>query len=548
MKRHFSLLVIVAACACSQVDSYLPQLLEIEDIIQTHPRDAHARLISLDGEKICNSRDKALYSLLYSMALDKNYIDVASDSIIAPAVKFFSSSSDQRRKFMAYYYLGRVQENGEDYEKALSSYIKAERIKPIYVPDDYLCRLYTRKGCVYYHQFALDKALAEFNKSQSLAMGLGNPDFYINCALDRVSVLDAMGRPEEAFKETHQLSNWISTSGALCPLRYYSSVLRLSLLRHKIDDEAITIDDAYREYVQQCLERGQDINHMLAADYFLYKNEPRKALQELKQEEGQSYSDTFTSIQYYATLAEVHKRLANFESALESHERCDSLLSSVNLAVHNNDVRFLEERTESELAELKQKNRIGWLCLLLSISLVAFAYALYRYVSNKRYFEEEFAKASNEYLFLKTIAEANRKYPVEVKSEIDARILALKPFIDLKQKDLFKLGDVRNLKDINNKRIQMRSSIGLIYAALYPGFVSALSRKGLTAEEIGLCCMYLAGYSSKEIDIDPFSNNLYQENRQIRKTLGLPANGIKLTTWLRNLFEDTEVSTQGKNT
>ena len=84
----------------------------------------------------------------------------------------------------------------------------------------------------------------------------------------------------------------------------------------------------------------------------------------------------------------------------------------------------------------------------------------------------------------------------------------------------------------------MLATIGLIYAAVYPGFVSRLSKLGLTAEEIGLCCMYVAGYSSKEIEDIKYANKLYQQNTIIRKKLGLSPNGEKLSSWLRVLFEE----------
>lgn len=85
----------------------------------------------------------------------------------------------------------------------------------------------------------------------------------------------------------------------------------------------------------------------------------------------------------------------------------------------------------------------------------------------------------------------------------------------------------------------MLGGIGLIYAATYPGFVSKLSGYGLTVEEIGLCCMYVSGYSAKELNPQNNTYQAYIENVAIRQKLGLDANGIKLTTWLKSLFDAT---------
>ena len=49
--------------------------------------------------------------------------------------------------------------------------------------------------------------------------------------------------------------------------------------------------------------------------------------------------------------------------------------------------------------------------------------------------------------------------------------------------------------------------------------------------------MYLSGYSTKELDSDKNKGKLYKINSEIRKKLNIPANGVKLNTWLRNRLE-----------
>ena len=61
-------------------------------------------------------KQKAKYALLYSMALDKNYIDLQSDSIIAPAIKYYERHGSHEERFLCYYYRARIYETAGDKE------------------------------------------------------------------------------------------------------------------------------------------------------------------------------------------------------------------------------------------------------------------------------------------------------------------------------------------------------------------------------------------------------------------------------------------------
>ena len=95
-----------------------------------------------------------------------------------------------------------------------------------------------------------------------------------------------------------------------------------------------------------------------------------------------------------------------------------------------------------------------------------------------------------------------------------------------------------DIDNINEDRKEMLRSIALLYAFTYPDFVSDLSESGLTAEEIGLCVLYLIGYSLKEMDNFLSAPSILHINLDIRRKLDLPTNGIKLKTKLKEMFEE----------
>ncbi|MGN1219387.1 MAG: hypothetical protein ACI4TU_00415, partial [Candidatus Cryptobacteroides sp.] len=63
------------------------------------PESSLKILESIDRSQILSRRQKAEFALLYSIALDKNYIDVQSDSIIAPAVEYYKSHGPRAERF-----------------------------------------------------------------------------------------------------------------------------------------------------------------------------------------------------------------------------------------------------------------------------------------------------------------------------------------------------------------------------------------------------------------------------------------------------------------
>lgn len=68
------------------IDSFLHNA---ESLMNEHPEDALSIIRHIDRRKIYSSASEARYALLYSQALDKNYVDVTSDSLTAVAVNYY---------------------------------------------------------------------------------------------------------------------------------------------------------------------------------------------------------------------------------------------------------------------------------------------------------------------------------------------------------------------------------------------------------------------------------------------------------------------------
>ena len=115
--------LFLASCASRQTASTLN---DVETYIQERPDSALATIRALDTTTLTTRSLRAHYALLHAMALDKNWIDTTDVNVVMPAVEYYAKQGTADQKMKAYYYLGRIQQNGHDMNAAIISFTKAE--------------------------------------------------------------------------------------------------------------------------------------------------------------------------------------------------------------------------------------------------------------------------------------------------------------------------------------------------------------------------------------------------------------------------------------
>ena len=99
---------------------------DVETYINERPDSALAVLRALDSATtLCGREQRARAALLHSMALDKCYIDLQTDSILFPAVSYYRRHGSPDEKLRTCYYLGRLQYNAGEYQEAIVTYTEA---------------------------------------------------------------------------------------------------------------------------------------------------------------------------------------------------------------------------------------------------------------------------------------------------------------------------------------------------------------------------------------------------------------------------------------
>ena len=113
---------LISSCSIGEVTK---ELNRIESFIQERPDSALTAIRAIDTNALRSKSLKAQYSLLHSMALDKNYIDTINLSVIMPAIEFYEKTGDAVHKMRAWYYHGRILQNAGKSQDAMYSFLKA---------------------------------------------------------------------------------------------------------------------------------------------------------------------------------------------------------------------------------------------------------------------------------------------------------------------------------------------------------------------------------------------------------------------------------------
>ena len=90
-----------------------------EALMEERPDSALTILKSMPQEKLITKELKARYSLLYAMALDKNYIDTTNLDVISPAIEYYSRYGSPIEKMKTYFYQGCIYANRRENDRAM---------------------------------------------------------------------------------------------------------------------------------------------------------------------------------------------------------------------------------------------------------------------------------------------------------------------------------------------------------------------------------------------------------------------------------------------
>ncbi len=522
-------------------------LQKAEAFMNDRPDSALTLLQTIDKETLTSKELRARHALLISQAFDKNYIDLQSDSIIAPAVKYFEKSNEHETLFKAYYYHARVLSNAGRNTEAMQIYLKAEEMSEKVNDIFAIGLLHAQIGGLNSKYFNYTKALEYYHKAQE-CYRQADKDIHMHvCNLNLAQAYYESGQKEKGIALFLDCLDW---AYSISYQVVFESCLDQIFLYSMSEDNPGIIDECIDKYGITSFHPSSMISLGLAyksasdGDYQEYEKHIRKAWSEAENEQD-STCIKFTEYKVLRNKGDLERAIVKLEW-MAHHE--DSLVRTlVKEPLLEANVSHLDELNfENKETIESQRLTLNVIILGCMIALLAAAFIILLIRSRLKRRTEEKERYAD--MYESTLAERDtlsemlevQSVPEETGKIISQRLEVLNSIITsyISERDADIKKAESNLERLIADRDAFITSTRVTMEMSHPSFFNYLREKGLTDWEINYCCLYLIGLKGK--DIGDFINlkRHYSYGSIIRQKLGLTENDTNLSLHLRKMFKN----------
>ena len=542
MKRYIKaaisiLTLTTGAISCSDRD-IIRQLDDVGSYINEYPDSALSVLDSLSTTGIRGREANAKFALLYSIALDKSYIDATNDSLINIAVDWYRKHGTADERLKSYYYQGRVYQNAGDNEAAMGSFVRAEAYAG--QSDDK-----TAAGLLYLAMSNISKVLEYSSDAEKIFKETEDTARYSSSLLKICTYYSI----QEDYEKASDILDTLAALWDNMDMQNRNSYFQMKLDLFKETENLDSLSSGLKEYIGAFpIEK---INWMSVSEYYLALGEADKALSALQSYE--KVDSTYTNDPVYYTYSSgIYDSLGIPDKALDAYKEYVYLTDSVELVIFNEDTKFLQDKYEYELHLSKTRNSRTVVILVGIIILIAAAFAVYTLRKSIRKREEEkarleremtrykedYARLGQERDELSEMIAGNPPIDRQSRAVLNDRLELLNKFFTATISGNKKIDDKaqEEVHQLVEDRDKFLYTTRMTFAAAHPDFISYLESKGLTEHEIEYCCLYAIGLKGKEIGQYIKRACHYNESSDIRAKLGLGKHDTNLSNYLRDLL------------
>ena len=562
MKPNAVTCLLLIACVlnllfgCSQRKAApLPELEQAEAVMFDRPDSALHILQRMP--KPTDKEQHALWCLLMTQAMYKQYLPFSSDSLIRIAYDYYKPMDDARRKAMAALYMGGVNYDLKNIEEATAYYLEAEN--EVEGTDDYALGYLVMSGLgsIYLYRGLADYALEVCQKAYDYATETP----YLNYKADALR-----------------------------------SIARVYHVKNKLDSAIVYYDKAIIEaHNAKLLNVEQRIKGELAGIY-INKGEYSKALELQKDEKGQYYisaqslycigtiymnQEKYDSAYFYLTQAltnsNVYTRRGVYRNLLRLsyHPKYQKYMIGFNdsLRIYEDSVQKLDKSkeiiiyrgkyekekllTEKQQLELEKANALRWLLFSVLIGVVLLSLLLYFYQRRKIILhrkEEELNLLTLRLRENELLMERNRRYISELEAQAEESREAVEQLKEQKEQLAFLRQDNEALtaqvlakeawlSALRKKPVYLDEAgakkVRMITDKVYTDFTRRLSSSipMLSEYDLTLCCLVKLRFPVSDIAVllgissSSVSTSKLRAKKKIYETLGI-ADKKSLDQWI----------------
>ena len=555
IKAAVTVLVLCAVLSCSDDTAVMAELDRAEAVMEEYPDSALALLDTLDRGRLTTREARARHALLYSQALDKNWIELTSDSVISPAVKYYKKHGSPDYRLKTQYYLGCIFRNAGDREEAMEHFVEAERYVDRATDWQAVGRLYSAKRTIYFDIYDFEKSYRDallsaeyYSKSGDIPLMVKAMTNAAYCAyfLDNYKTADSLlNEVRDKYWDAASITNKST---------YFSSSLYMAV---KTDSSAVK--RILNEYLQTITD-PEEMDWSAVANIYRMSGNLDSALWALERY-PLAYPDYENEPQYLLLSSLIYEDLKQYDKAYASLKKYSDIVGDEDIDKFEADTKFIEERYAHENAVIRHRNTVvmivfGTVTALLMAALTINSLRNRIKIARLRAEQERLeAERKLQYLenFNKKLLQekdtltgmlSNATLTEEARKSINKMITTVTELLSAKASGTD--SDVINI--VNQKMEQLAEnrnrfvlSVMLSYAAAHPLFTAALKERGLSDWETGYCCLYAMGLRGKDIgNLMGGSHSHHNRASVIRSKLGLTGHDTNLGRWLLKFAKETE--------
>ena len=548
MKRLLTILFLgLCLVACNRHSEHWATITAMERIIEERPDSVLNVLQAIDTDKLVGDEERAKHALLLSMALDKNVIDKTDFEVLQPAIDYYEDNGSATDKLRTYYYQGRIYQNQGNDALAMECFVKA--ISEGDGSNDILtkARTYFAQSKIYYYLCEWDNFIETSIGAASYFQEAGAYNSYANCVVGIINGYTLKDDPENAMLYINECKRMLSSINS-DRLAYFYSAYLVYVTKYGSKQEISSLIDEYKNAVPVT-----NIDWLTLANAYIKLGQYEDALQAIEQ---YKYSaNTSEEIKYKVLKSKIYENQGRYEESLRAYKEYMVVSDSTNYAIMRQDTKFVEERHALEMAKAKEteaKNKrtiavLACVVALIGSLLVIMIIRRRLQISHAKNRELEVEKQKYEQLYADAIAERDALTKMVEDSSVREEAKAvIKARLDVLNKVI--ISQITGTTSANKKAYEelellladketFIESTRLTIEGNNPEFITALKRRGLTDEEINICCLYAIGLKGKDIKAYTSQPRHYNQSADIRHKLGLTESDTNLSIFIRDMLE-----------
>ena len=548
MKQLLTILLLgLCLVACNRHSEHWKTITDMERIIEERPDSVLNVLQAIDMDKLVGDEEPAKHALLLSMALDKNYIDKTSFEVLQPAIDYYEDNGSATDKLRTYYYQGRIYQNAGNDAMAMEAFVKA--LSKGSQSNDILTKARTHfaQSNIYYDLYDFDNFIATNKSAAAYFKQAEDYNGYADCFNRIINGYTLKDEPEKALPYIDECKQMLDGLSIPTLTDFYSSYITY-LINYGTEQE---IDEIIHQFTNSVPSSNVDWLTIAIAYYAIHRYNEALSILSQYDTEGNEYKEK----KYLVILYEVYRGLGDYKNTLETFEEYVDLFTNNILVKMQQDTKFVEERHALEMANAKEteakNNRtiavLACVVALIGSLLVIMIIRRRLQISHAKNKELEVEKQKYEQLYADAIAERDALTKMVDDSSVkDETKAVIKARLDVLNKVI--ISQITGTTSANKKAYEelellladketFIESTRLTIEGNNPEFITALKRRGLTDEEINICCLYAIGLKGKDIKAYTSQPRHYNQSADIRHKLGLTESDTNLSIFIRDMLE-----------